>query len=40
MALAGYVVSLYGLCLGGLLGTLMRHYLGHLAMLVYFEVAG
>jgi cytochrome c oxidase assembly factor CtaG/putative copper export protein len=40
VALAVYVVSLYGLYLGGLLGTLMRYHLGHLAMLVHFVVAG
>ncbi|PRY30594.1 putative copper resistance protein D [Pseudosporangium ferrugineum] len=40
VALAGYVVSLYGLYLGGLLGTLMRYHLGHLAMLTHFVLAG
>jgi putative copper resistance protein D len=40
VALAIYVGSLYGLYLGGLLGTLMRYHLGHLAMLVHFVLAG
>ncbi|AGL17047.1 cytochrome c oxidase assembly protein [Actinoplanes sp. N902-109] len=40
VALAIYVVSLYGLYMGGLLGTLMRYHLGHLAMLVHFVLAG
>ena len=40
VALAIYVVSLYGLYLSGLLGTLMRYHLGHLAMLVHFVLAG
>jgi putative copper resistance protein D len=40
VALAVYVVSLYGLYLSGVLGTLMRYHLGHLAMLVHFVVAG
>jgi cytochrome c oxidase assembly factor CtaG len=40
VALAVYVSSLYGLYLTGLLGTLMRHHLGHLAMLASFVVAG
>ncbi|GAB2605988.1 copper resistance protein D [Paractinoplanes abujensis] len=40
VALAIYVASLYGLYLGGLLGTLMRYHLGHLAMLVHFVLAG
>ena len=40
VALAVYVTSLYGLYLSGLLGTLMRHHLGHLAMLVHFVLAG
>ncbi|MEU8615681.1 cytochrome c oxidase assembly protein [Actinoplanes sp. NPDC048791] len=40
VALAGYVLSLYGLYLTGLLGRLMRYHLGHLAMLVSFVVAG
>ncbi|GIM88425.1 cytochrome c oxidase assembly protein [Paractinoplanes toevensis] len=40
VALGIYVVSLYGLYLGGLLGTLMRYHLGHLAMLVHFVLAG
>ncbi len=40
VALAIYVTSLYGLYLGGLLGTLMRYHLGHLAMLTHFVLAG
>jgi cytochrome c oxidase assembly factor CtaG/putative copper export protein len=40
VALGIYVVSLYGLYLGGLLGILMRYHLGHLAMLVHFVLAG
>ncbi|WP_127507272.1 cytochrome c oxidase assembly protein [Actinoplanes solisilvae] len=40
VALAVYVVSLYGLYFGGLLGTLMRYHLGHLAMLTHFVLAG
>ena len=40
VALAIYVLSLYGLYFGGLLGTLMRYHLGHLAMLVHFVAAG
>jgi putative copper resistance protein D len=40
VALGGYVTSLYGLYLSGLLGTLMRYHLGHLAMLVHFVLAG
>ncbi|GAA2700491.1 copper resistance protein D [Actinoplanes palleronii] len=40
VALGSYVVSLYGLYLGDLLGTLMRYHLGHLAMLVHFVLAG
>ncbi|WP_250031451.1 cytochrome c oxidase assembly protein [Paractinoplanes maris] len=40
VALAIYVASLYGLYLGGLLGTLMRYHLGHLAMLTHFVLAG
>jgi cytochrome c oxidase assembly factor CtaG/putative copper export protein len=40
VALAIYVVSLYGLYMGGLLGTLMRYHLGHLAMLLHFVFAG
>lgn len=40
VALGVYVVSLYGLYLGGLLGTLMRYHLGHLAMLGHFVLAG
>jgi putative copper resistance protein D len=40
VALAMYVVSLYGLYFSGLLGTLMRYHLGHLAMLTHFVLAG
>ncbi|WP_308120988.1 cytochrome c oxidase assembly protein [Paractinoplanes bogorensis] len=40
IALVIYVTSLYGLYMGGLLGTLMRYHLGHLAMLVHFVLAG
>ncbi|WP_245923458.1 cytochrome c oxidase assembly protein [Paractinoplanes atraurantiacus] len=40
VALAIYVTSLYGLYFGGLLGTLMRYHLGHLAMLTHFVLAG
>ncbi|MDP9793675.1 putative copper resistance protein D [Catenuloplanes nepalensis] len=40
VALAIYGVSLYGLYFGGLLGWLMRHHLGHLAMLAHFVLAG
>lgn len=40
VALGIYVTSLYGLYMGGLLGTLMRYHLGHLAMLVHFVLAG
>ncbi|XVU22638.1 cytochrome c oxidase assembly protein [Actinoplanes sp. CA-054009] len=40
VALAIYVASLYGLYFGGLLGTLMRYHLGHLAMLTHFVLAG
>ena len=40
VALGVYVVSLYGLYLSDLLGTLMRYHLGHLAMLVHFVLAG
>jgi putative copper resistance protein D len=40
VALAIYVISLYGLYLSGLLGTLMRYHLGHLAMLTHFVLAG
>lgn len=40
VALGVYVLSLYGLYMGGLLGTLMRYHLGHLAMLVHFVLAG
>jgi cytochrome c oxidase assembly factor CtaG/putative copper export protein len=40
VALGVYVVSLYGLYLSDLLGTLMRSHLGHLAMLVHFVLAG
>jgi putative copper resistance protein D len=39
-ALAIYVLSLYGLYFSGLLGTLMRYHLGHLAMLAHFVLAG
>jgi cytochrome c oxidase assembly factor CtaG/putative copper export protein len=39
-ALAIYGVSLYGLYLGGVLGTLMRYHLGHLTMLAHFVLAG
>ncbi|GAB7039640.1 MULTISPECIES: cytochrome c oxidase assembly protein [Catenuloplanes] len=39
-ALAVYGVSLYGLYFGGLLGWLMRHHVGHLAMLAHFVLAG
>ncbi|MFG1992761.1 cytochrome c oxidase assembly protein [Actinoplanes sp. NPDC048988] len=40
VALAIYVASLYGLYFSGLLGTLMRYHLGHLAMLAHFVLAG
>jgi cytochrome c oxidase assembly factor CtaG/putative copper export protein len=40
VALAIYVASLYGLYFGGLLGTLMRYHLGHLAMVAHFVLAG
>ncbi|WP_239133537.1 cytochrome c oxidase assembly protein [Rugosimonospora africana] len=40
VALALYVASLYGLYFSGLLGTLMRYHLGHLAMLTHFVIAG
>jgi putative copper resistance protein D len=40
VALAIYVASLYGLYFSGLLGTLMRYHLGHLAMLTHFVLSG
>ncbi|WP_232050100.1 cytochrome c oxidase assembly protein [Actinoplanes sp. OR16] len=40
VALAIYVTSLYGLYFSGLLGTLMRYHIGHLAMVVHFVAAG
>ncbi|MFI6760065.1 cytochrome c oxidase assembly protein [Micromonospora sp. NPDC050417] len=40
VALGIYVASLYGLYFSGLLGTLMRYHLGHLAMLTHFVLAG
>jgi cytochrome c oxidase assembly factor CtaG/putative copper export protein len=40
VALGIYVASLYGLYFGGLLGTLMRYHLGHLAMVAHFVLAG
>jgi cytochrome c oxidase assembly factor CtaG/putative copper export protein len=40
VALGIYVGSLYGLYFGGLLGTLMRYHLGHLAMIAHFVLAG
>ena len=40
VALAIYVVSLYGLYFSSALGTLMRYHLGHLAMLAHFVLAG
>jgi cytochrome c oxidase assembly factor CtaG/putative copper export protein len=40
VALGIYVVSLYGLYFGGLLGTLMRYHIGHLAMVAHFVLAG
>ncbi|MGW4461981.1 cytochrome c oxidase assembly protein [Micromonospora sp. NPDC004704] len=40
VALGLYVASLYGLYFSGLLGTLMRYHLGHLAMLTHFVLVG
>ncbi|GAA2326090.1 cytochrome c oxidase assembly protein [Dactylosporangium salmoneum] len=40
VALAIYVVSLYGLYFSDLLGVLMRYHVGHLAMLVHFVLSG
>lgn len=40
VALAIYVVSLYGLYFSSALGTLMRYHLGHLVMLTHFVLAG
>jgi cytochrome c oxidase assembly factor CtaG/putative copper export protein len=40
VALAIYVSSLYGLYFSGLLGTLMRYHVGHLAMVAHFVLAG
>ena len=40
VALGIYTASLYGLYLSGLLGTLMRYHLGHLAMLTHFVASG
>ncbi len=40
VALAIYVVSLYGLYLTDALGVLMRYHLGHLAMLTHFVLSG
>jgi cytochrome c oxidase assembly factor CtaG len=40
VALAIYVGSLYALYFSGLLGTLMRYHLGHLAMLTHFVLTG
>ena len=40
IALGLYVASLYGLYFSGLLGTLMRYHLGHLAMLTHFVLVG
>src|SRR5690606_1882222 len=40
VALALYVVSLYGLYFSDLLATLMRYHLGHLAMLTHFVLTG
>ncbi|WP_083449025.1 cytochrome c oxidase assembly protein [Actinoplanes rectilineatus] len=40
VALAIYVASLYGLYFSGLLGTLMRSHLGHVAMVLHFVLAG
>ncbi|MEO3924971.1 cytochrome c oxidase assembly protein [Micromonosporaceae bacterium B7E4] len=40
IALGSYSASLFGLYFSDLLGTLMRHHLGHLAMLTHFVVAG
>ncbi len=40
VALAVYVVSLYGLYFSDLLGVIMRYHLGHLAMLTHFVLTG
>jgi cytochrome c oxidase assembly factor CtaG/putative copper export protein len=40
VALAIYIGSLYGLYMSGMLGTLMRYHLGHLAMLTHFVLSG
>ncbi|MEU2610246.1 cytochrome c oxidase assembly protein [Micromonospora sp. NPDC007271] len=40
VALGIYTGSLFGLYFSGLLGTLMRSHLGHLAMLIHFVAAG
>lgn len=40
VALAIYIVSLYGLYFSNTLGTLMRYHLGHIAMLLHFVLAG
>jgi putative copper resistance protein D len=40
VALAIYVVSLYGIYFSNTLGTLMRYHLGHEAMLIHFVLAG
>ncbi|GAA3212093.1 cytochrome c oxidase assembly protein [Dactylosporangium siamense] len=40
VALALYVVSLYGLYFSDLLGVVMRYHLGHLAMLTHFVLTG
>ncbi|MFI5915101.1 cytochrome c oxidase assembly protein [Dactylosporangium sp. NPDC051541] len=40
VALAIYVVSLYGLYFSDLLGVLMRYHIGHLVMLVHFVLSG
>ncbi|MFI5937592.1 cytochrome c oxidase assembly protein [Actinoplanes sp. NPDC051494] len=40
VALGIYVASLYALYMSDLLATLMRHHLGHLAMLLHFVAAG
>jgi putative copper resistance protein D len=40
VALGIYIASLYGLYFSGLLGTLMRYHLGHLAMLTHFVATG
>jgi putative copper resistance protein D len=40
VALAIYIVSLYGLYFSNTLGGLMRYHLGHLAMLLHFVLAG